>query len=254
MSILQNFGSLSDRVVLVTGGSGDIGRALCEEFAKAGATVAMTSRRGTEALGPAIAAVARAGAESLPFACDVRDREQIESTVSAIVERTGKLDILVNNAGITKDTLLMRMSDEQWNDVIQTNLTSVFLCTQAAIKPMVKARYGRIISITSIVGQIGNAGQANYASAKAGIIGFTKTVAKELASRNITANAIAPGYIQSRMTDEIPEKAKQAFLDAVPLKRPGLPAEVAYAAVFLASEQAAYITGQVMNIDGGLVM
>ncbi len=254
MSILQDFGSLSGRVVLVTGGSGDIGRALCEQFAKAGATVAMTSRRGAEALGPAIEAVAEAGAESLPFACDVRDREQVEATVSAIVERTGKLDILVNNAGITKDTLLMRMNDEQWNDVIQTNLTSVFLCTQAAIKPMIKARYGRIISITSIVGQIGNPGQANYASAKAGIIGFTKTVAKELASRSITANAIAPGYIQSRMTDEIPEKAKQAFLDAVPLKRPGLPAEVAYTAVFLASEQAAYITGQVINVDGGLVM
>lgn len=254
MSIFQDFGSLSGRVVLITGGSGDIGFALCEQFAKAGAHVAMTSRQGEKALQPAIAAVAEAGSESLPLACDVRGRSQVEAAIAAAVEWKGKIDILVNNAGITKDTLLMRMDDTQWNDVIETNLTSVFLCTQAAIKPMIRARYGRIISITSIVGQIGNAGQANYASAKAGIIGFTKTVAKELASRNITANAIAPGYIQSRMTDEIPEKAKQAFLEAVPLKRPGLPAEVAYAAVFLASEHAAYITGQVINVDGGLVM
>jgi 3-oxoacyl-[acyl-carrier protein] reductase len=248
MSILQ------DRVVLVTGGSGDIGHALCTAFAQAGAKVATTSRRGAEALGSTIEAIEAAGSEALPLACDVRDRGQVEETVKTVVATWGKIDILVNNAGITKDTLLMRMSDEQWDDVIATNLKSVFLGTQAAIRPMMKARYGRIISITSIVGQIGNAGQANYASAKAGIIGFTKTVAKELASRGITANAIAPGFIESKMTDEIPEKAKEAFLDSVPLKRPGDPMEVAHAAVFLASEQSAYITGQVLNVDGGLVM
>lgn len=247
-------GILQDRVVLVTGGSGDIGKALCAGFAQAGAKVAMTSRRGEDALGRAISAAREAGVEALPLACDVRDRESVNAAVTAVIGKWGTLDILVNNAGITKDTLLMRMSDDQWHDVIETNLTSVFLCTQAAIKPMMKARYGRIVSITSIVGQIGNPGQANYASAKAGIIGFTKTMAKELSSRNITVNAIAPGFIESRMTDGIPEKAKEQFLSSIPMNRPGRPEEVAYVAVFLASEQAGYITGQVLNVDGGLVM
>jgi len=171
-----------------------------------------------------------------------------------VVETWGRLDVLVNNAGITKDTLLLRMNDQQWNDVLETNLTSVFLCTQAALKPMLKARWGRIISITSIVGEVGNAGQANYASAKAGIIGFTKTVAKECASRNITVNAIAPGFIESRMTDTIPEKVRTTLLASIPLGRPGTPMEVAAAAVFLASEEASYITGHVLNVDGGIAM
>jgi 3-oxoacyl-[acyl-carrier protein] reductase len=214
----------------------------------------MTSRHGAPGLAEAAEAVDAAGTEALPLAMDVRNRHDVEAGVSKVMETWGKLDILVNNAGITKDTLLLRMSDDQWNDVMQTNLTSVFLCTQAAIKPMIKARYGRVISITSIVGQIGNAGQANYASAKAGIIGFTKTVAKECASRNITVNAIAPGFIESRMTDAIPEKAREAFLAGIPAGRAGLATEVAAAAVFLASSEAAYITGHVLNVDGGIAM
>jgi 3-oxoacyl-[acyl-carrier protein] reductase len=245
---------LAGRTALVTGGSGDIGKALCQALAQAGAKVAMTSRQGVSGLTGAVEAVVAAGCEALPLAMDVRIRQDVETGVSKVIETWGKLDILINNAGITKDTLLLRMNDDQWNEVIQTNLTSVFLCTQAAIKPMIKARYGRVISIASIVGQIGNPGQANYASAKAGIIGFTKTVAKECAARNITVNAIAPGFIESRMTDVIPEKAKEAFLNAIPAGRAGNSFEVAAAAVFLASDEAAYITGHVLNVDGGIAM
>jgi len=245
---------LNGRVVLVTGGSGDIGAALCEKFALAGAKVAMTSRTGSEGLARVLETLRAHGAETLPISMDVRQRSDVEAGVAKVVETWGRLDVLVNNAGITKDTLLLRMNDQQWNDVLETNLTSVFLCTQAALKPMLKARWGRIISITSIVGEVGNAGQANYASAKAGIIGFTKTVAKECASRNITVNAIAPGFIESRMTDTIPEKVRTTLLASIPLGRPGTPMEVAAAAVFLASEEASYITGHVLNVDGGIAM
>lgn len=245
---------LNGRVVLVTGGSGDIGAALCEKFALAGAKVAMTSRTGSAGLARVLETLRAHAAETLSISMDVRQRSDVEAGVAKVVETWGRLDVLVNNAGITKDTLLLRMNDQQWNDVLETNLTSVFLCTQAALKPMLKARWGRIISITSIVGEVGNAGQANYASAKAGIIGFTKTAAKECASRNITVNAIAPGFIESRMTDTIPEKVRATLLASIPLGRPGTPMEVAAAAVFLASEEASYITGHVLNVDGGIAM
>lgn len=251
---------LKDRVALITGGSGDIGKALCEAFARAGAKVATTSRKGVEALGPALDAIRAAGSEALPLAVDVRERAQVEAAVEKAVDTWGKLDILVNNAGIMIDAYVMVMADEQWDAVIDTDLTGVFLMTQAAIKPMIRARYGRIISISSVVGQAGSPGKGNYASAKAGVIGFTKTAARELASRGITVNAVAPGYIESRMMDSVvwsltdPEKAKERFMRSIPLQKPGKPTDVAYAAVFLACDEASYITGQVLNVNGGLLM
>lgn len=245
--------NLEGRVAVITGGGRGIGEVFCRKFAEAGASIVAADFVEENARKVA-GELQGAGHKAVAVAVDVRKRDQNEAMVEKALEAFGRIDILVNNAGITRDALIMRMTDEQWEAVIQTNLTGVFLATQAAIRPMIKARYGRVISISSVVGLTGNAGQANYASAKAGVIALTKTLAKELASRNITANAIAPGFIDTPMTQPLPDAVKEAFLNNIPLKRAGSPLDVAHAAIFLASDEASYITGQVLNVDGGLVM
>ncbi len=245
--------SFEGRVVLVTGGGQGIGEVLCRTFADAGADVAVADVSEENAARVA-AELSKDGRKALAVTADVSDAEQAEAMVTKVVSELGGLDVLVNNAGITRDTLIMRMDEKAWRSVIDINLSGVFFCTKAAVKHMAKARYGRIINISSVVGLIGNPGQANYSAAKAGILGLTKTTAKEFAGRNVTANALAPGFIATAMTEKLPDKAKQAFLDNIPAGRAGEPQDVANAALFLASEAASYITGQVLNIDGGLVM
>ena len=200
------------------------------------------------------AEIESAGGKAILVPADVSDENAVEDMVKTVTEAFGSIDILVNNAGITRDGLLLRMKEEDWDAVLNTNLKGVFLCTKAVSKFMMKKRYGRIVNMASVVGVTGNASQANYAAAKAGVIGFTKAMAKELASRGITVNAIAPGFIRSDMTDVLPDKVKEAMLAEIPLGRAGEPADVAKAALFLASDQAAYITGQVLKVDGGMVM
>ena len=242
-----------DRVVLVTGGGQGLGELFCKTFAAAGASIVVADI--VQANAERVAEELRAaGTKALPLVADVSKAESVDEMVKKAMEEFGRIDVLVNNAGITRDTLMMRMDDKLWQQVIDINLTGVFLCTKAAIRHMAKARYGRIINISSVVGLTGNPGQANYSAAKAGVLGLTKTTAKEMASRNITANAIAPGYIATAMTDHLSDKAKEAFLTNIPLNRPGTPQDVANAALFLASGAASYITGQVLNVDGGLVM
>ena len=201
-----------------------------------------------------VAAIQETGGEALAVQASVAKSEEVAALMDAAVKTFGSLDILVNNAGITRDNLLMRMKEDEWDDVINTNLKGVFLCTKAVTRQMMKQRAGRIINISSIVGVAGNAGQANYVAAKAGVIGLTKTTAKELASRNILVNAIAPGFIETEMTEELPEDLKQAMLTQIPLAKLGQPEDIAKAVVFLASEDANYITGQTLHIDGGMVM
>ena len=253
MNELEKLFRLDGRVALVTGGGQGLGEVFCTVFAAAGASVVVADIAEQNARSVA-AALQGSGAQALPVAVDVSKREQVEAMVQQVIDTWGKIDILVNNAGITRDALLLRMDEQQWQSVIDINLTGVFLCTKYVVKHMAKARFGRIINISSVVGLTGNAGQANYSAAKAGILGLTKTVAKEMASRNITANALAPGYIATAMTEKLPEKAKEAFLANIPLGRAGEPMDVARAALFLASDAASYITGQVLNVDGGLVM
>lgn len=244
---------LANQIAVVTGAGRGIGQAISLKLAGAGADVVCVDLK-TEFCDETVQRVQALGRKAWSFAANVADAASIEAVAKQILAAAGRVDILVNNAGITRDALLMRMTDEQWDAVIQTNLTGVFLATQAAIKPMVKARWGRVISIASVVGLTGNVGQANYASAKAGVIAMTKTLARELASRNITANALAPGFIETPMTQGLPDEVKSAFLASIPLRRAGKPVDVAHAALFLASEEASYITGQVLNVDGGLVM
>jgi 3-oxoacyl-[acyl-carrier protein] reductase len=245
--------SLQGHVALVTGASQGIGRACALALAKAGATVALAARN-EEKLKEVAAEIESAGGKAIAFRLDVSSEEAIKSTVKEIAAQLGKVDILVNNAGVTRDGLLMRMKRTDWDDVLATNLSAPFLLTQAVIGGMMKQRWGRIINITSIVGQVGGAGQANYASSKAGLIGFTLSVAREIASRNITVNAVAPGYIATAMTDALTEEQKKAITEQIPLGRQGTDADIANAVLFLASNEAGYITGHVLDVNGGMLM
>ncbi len=244
---------LPDRVAIVTGGSRGIGRAIVEALAAEGAKVAVNYASSNGPADEAVAAITSAGGEAIALQADVSKADQVDNLIKTVMEKWGRVDILVNNAGITRDTLLMRMKLEDWQAVIDLNLTGIFLCTRAVTKIMLKQKSGRIVNIASVAGQMGNPGQANYSAAKAGTIGFTKTMAKELASRGITVNAVAPGFIATDMTKNL--KGTEELLKYIPLGRFGQPEEVAGLVRFLTADPAAaYITGQVMNIDGGMVM
>jgi 3-oxoacyl-[acyl-carrier protein] reductase len=245
--------TLSGRVALVTGASQGIGRACALKLAQSGATVALAARA-QEKLQALADEITAAGGKATAFPLDVGDEEQIKSTFKAAITQLGKIDILVNNAGITRDQLVMRMKRADWDAVLNTNLTSAYLCTQQAIGSMLKQRWGRIINITSIFGQTGQAGQANYAASKAGLIGLTMAIAREVSSRNITCNAVAPGFIETAMTSGLADEFKQNAVKMIPLGRVGTPEDVANAVAFLASEEASYITGHVLNVNGGMLM
>ena len=244
---------LTNQVALITGGARGIGREIALVFAKAGADLALFDVM-PEPLEQTAQELRALGRRAEGVTVDVTDGKQVEAGVAKVLDKLGRIDILINNAGITRDGLLIRMDDAQWDRVLAINLTGTFLCTRAVAKHMLKARRGRIVSIASIVGLIGNPGQANYAASKAGIIGLTKAVAKELASRGITCNAIAPGFIKTEMTEALPEPAKQRLLEAIPMGTLGEPLDVAQAALFLVSDAARYITGHVLVVDGGLAM
>ena len=244
--------NLSGRVALVTGASRGIGRAVATRLAAAGAHV-VAAARGENAKGTADA-IREAGGSAESIGLDVTDAAGVDAAVAGIMTGKGRIDILVNNAGITRDTLMLRMKRDDWDAVLQTNLTAAFTSVQAVLKPMIKQRSGRIINITSVVGQSGNAGQANYAASKAGLIGFTKALALEVASRNVTVNAVAPGLIDTDMTRAIAEGAHEEWAARIPLKRLGTPDDVANAVVFLASDEAAYITGHVLAVNGGMYL
>ncbi len=244
---------LSGRVALVTGASQGIGRACALKLARGGATLALAARS-QDKLQELVGKIEAAGGKAAAFPLDVGDEEQIKSTFKAVLAQFGKIDILVNNAGITRDQLVMRMKRADWDSVLNTNLTSAYLCTQQAIGSMLKQRWGRIINITSIFGQMGQAGQANYAASKAGLIGLTMAIAREVGSRNITCNAIAPGFIETAMTSNLGDDFRQNAAKMIPLGRVGSPEDVAGAVTFLASEEASYITGHVLNVNGGMLM
>lgn len=244
---------LSNRVAIVTGSARGIGRAIALKLAEVGGDIVVNDiAAAAEPLENTAGEIRALGRQALAVTADVSSPEDVTRLVEAAADKFGKIDILVNNAGVTRDQLIMRMSDEDWDTVLNIDLKSAFLCTRAVLRHMLRQRWGRIISIASVVGIIGNAGQANYASAKAGIIGLTKSIAKEAGSRGITANAIAPGFIETRMTEQLDEKQRQALLERIPLGSLGTPRDVAEAVAFLASEEARYITGQVLNVDGGM--
>ncbi|MGE5189098.1 MAG: 3-oxoacyl-[acyl-carrier-protein] reductase [Gemmatimonadota bacterium] len=245
---------LDGRVALITGAARGIGKAIAERLAADGAAVAIGDVANEAAARETLAGIERAGGRGMVTMFDVGDAAQVDAAVAAVLGALGRIDILVNNAGITRDNLLMRMSEEEFDAVIRTNLKGTFLLTKAVSRHMVKQRSGRIINMSSVVGMMGNAGQANYSAAKAGIAAFTKSTARELGSRGITVNAIAPGFIQTAMTAGLPDAVQKAFLEQIPLKRFAAPEEVAELAAFLASDGAGYITGQVIGINGGLYM
>jgi len=245
--------SLSGRVALVTGASQGIGRACALKLATEGAIVAAAARN-QDKLNELVNEIIASGGKAAAFTLDVTDEEQVKSAIKSAIAQFGKIDVLVNNAGITRDQLVMRMRRADWDAVLQTNLTSAYLCIQQVTSSMLKQRWGRIINITSVFGQMGQAGQANYAASKAGLIGLTMAVARELGSRNITCNAVAPGFIETAMTEALGDEFKQNAAKQIPLGRVGTPGDVASAVAFLASDAAAYITGHVLNVNGGLLM
>lgn len=246
--------NLEGKSALVTGASRGIGREIALKLAQMGANVAVNFAGSEEKANEVVAEIKKMGRKSFAIQCNVANAEEVAQMVKATVEQLGSLDILVNNAGITKDNLLMRMKESEWDDVLNINLKGVFLCTKAVTRQMMKQKSGRIINIASIVGVSGNPGQANYVAAKAGVIGLTKTAAKELASRNITVNAVAPGFISTDMTDKLPENVKEEMLKLIPLARFGEPKDIANVVAFLASSESSYMTGQTLHIDGGMVM
>ncbi len=242
---------LADQVAIVTGASRGLGKAMAIALGASGAKVACVARI-ADKLAETVSEIDAVGGEAIALPCDVTDRDSVEKTVDTVVEKWDRLDILVNNAGITRDTLLPRMTDDEWDDVINTNLRSAFLMSRAASRLMMRARYGRIINITSVSGLIGNPGQTNYSASKAGLIGLTRSLSRELAGRKVTINAVAPGFIETEMTEVLGEMIITEAKKRIPAKRLGQPEEVAAAVLFLASSAAAYITGQVLTVDGGM--
>ena len=247
-------GTLAGKAALVTGASRGIGRAVALTLAQQGANVAFNYRASGEAAEDACREALAHGVDAIAIDADVSRADDVERLAKAVLDRFERIDILVNNAGIVRDGLLLRMTEDDWDTVLATNLRGAFLCTKAVLRGMVRQRSGRIIAISSVAGVVGNAGQANYAAAKAGLIGFTRSVAREVASRGITANVVAPGFIQTDIWAGVSPEAQEKFLGQVPLGRPGSPEDVAGVVAFLASDQAGYITGQVLNVDGGMVM
>ncbi|HYO50454.1 MAG TPA: 3-oxoacyl-[acyl-carrier-protein] reductase [Chloroflexia bacterium] len=245
---------LLGKIALVTGAGRGIGRATAIKLGAAGAKVAVNYNASESAAQEVVEAITSAGGEAKAVKADVSKNDEVEAMINGLVREWGRVDILVNNAGITRDNLMMRMSQEEWDAVMDTNLRSAYFCTRAVLRPMLRNRWGRIICLSSVVGLTGNTGQANYAAAKAGLIGFTKSIAREVGARNITANAIAPGFIQTDITAGLPEELKANILKTIPAERYGQPEDVANAVLFLASDLAAYVTGQVINVDGGMVM
>ena len=245
---------LTGKTAIVTGASRGIGAAIARRFAEEGANIVVNNSGSQDKAEAVVAEIEQAGGKAIAIKANVADADAVKSLADAAMKEFGSIDILVNNAGITRDNLMMRMKEDEWDDVINTNLKGVFLCTKAVTRQMMKQRAGRIVNIASIVGVMGNAGQANYVAAKAGVIGLTKTTARELASRGITANAVAPGFITTDMTEKLGDDVQSSMLAQIPLARFGAPEDVANAALFLASDEASYVTGQTLHLDGGMVM